>query len=121
ELHGYAPQRKIVTASTNDRDPRRPATDVRRRLRRAVDATPRHVHAGNVGQQIGQRLDVREGERVGGEAVARAARGGAGRNRRGKHREIVRDGVGPRAVAAGGGIAGGGIAGGGVAPRRGVD
>src|SRR5436309_15454474 len=101
EAHRVAPEWKVPRAVPVALEPGRAAPPVEHDLPGAVDAAARDVHARDMGEQIRQRLDVREHERVGVERITRAARQRPGEDRNREYGEIKRQGV------AGGRIAGG--------------
>src|SRR6184192_387267 len=116
--HVVASERQVRHAVPVDLEPRGPAPAVHHDLPGAVDAAPGDVDPRDMGEQVRQRLDVRENKRVGIERVARAARQRPSGDRLGEYGEVVRQGV------AGGGVLGGrrrGVAREGVAARRAVD
>src|SRR2546428_1190977 len=109
EVHRVAPERQVRDAVPVDLEPGRAAPPVEHDLPGAVDAAARDVHARDMGEQIRQRLDVREHERVGVERITRAARQRPGGDRFGEYAEIARQGVAGGRVPASRGVARDGV------------
>src|SRR5207245_6739724 len=109
EEHRVTTDRQVRHAVPVNLESGRAARAVEYDLGLAVKPAAGDVHPGDVVEQVGERLDVGERERVGGEAVARATRQRAGGRGRGEH-----GGGGGRRVPSGGVVGGGGAWWGGV-------
>ena len=93
EIDGVAAQRQVRRVVPIHFDPLRAAGPVQHDLRRPVGAAAGDVDAGHVQQQIAERRDVGEAQRVSVEGVAGPARQRPGGDREGKRREVMRNRV----------------------------